>query len=145
MQEFKEGYIYYVKDFPFKNGNAPKDKFFLILKDLDDKMLLASLPTSQDHIPSGIEIHTGSYNDIYRRISAFVFKAGDDIATNNGELFHFIKDTFVYGEEIDTFPKCFLDNNHVEIRGKLKDDLFQQIIDTFKNSPVVKKKYRNML
>ena len=49
---FKEGNILYFNPFYFENGNTPKPKYFLVLKEVDGQLLLASLPTSHDHIPS---------------------------------------------------------------------------------------------
>lgn len=49
---FEEGNILYFNPFYFENGNQPKPKYFLVLKLTEDKAVLASLPTSHDHIPS---------------------------------------------------------------------------------------------
>lgn len=145
MQEFKEGHLYYVHDFPFKNGNIPKNKFFLVLKDVNDEVILASLPTSQDHIPQDIELETGAYNIPDRFVSAYVFKANDEIAMKDGKSFSFSKNTFVYGAEIDSYPKDYLDGYLVECKGKINNDIFADVISNFKDSPVVKRKYKKLL
>ena len=48
---FEEGNLLLFRPFIFKNGVTPKDKFFLVLgKDIQGGLLLASLPTSKDHV-----------------------------------------------------------------------------------------------
>ena len=48
---FEEGNLLLFRPFIFKNGATPKDKFFLVLeKDIQGGLLLASLPTSKDHV-----------------------------------------------------------------------------------------------
>lgn len=43
--------IIYFNPFYFKNGNTSKDKYFVVLNNDNDKIILASLPTRKDHIP----------------------------------------------------------------------------------------------
>ena len=43
---FEEGNLLLFRPFMFKNGATPKDKFFLVLGNVDGNLLLASLPTS---------------------------------------------------------------------------------------------------
>lgn len=52
---FEEGNLLLFHPFLFKNGAPSKDKFFLVLEKTDDDLLLASLPTSKDHVPSDVE------------------------------------------------------------------------------------------
>lgn len=47
---FKEGNILYFNPFYFENGNTPKPKYFLVLKEVDGQLVLASLPTLHDHM-----------------------------------------------------------------------------------------------
>jgi len=58
---FEEGKLLRFEPFIFKNGAAPKPKYLLVLKIMDHQLLLASLPTSKDHIPSDIPVRTGGY------------------------------------------------------------------------------------
>lgn len=58
---FEEGNLLFFRPFLFKNGE-PQDKFFLVLKKLDGDILLASLPTSKDHVPSDLEVKHGCLN-----------------------------------------------------------------------------------
>ncbi len=47
---FEEGNLLFFRPFLFKNGATPENKFFLVLKKLDGDILLASLPTSKNHV-----------------------------------------------------------------------------------------------
>lgn len=64
---FKEGNILYFEPFYFENGNTPKPKYFLVLKEVDNQLILASLPTSHDHIPSNMsKVHGNGIFPIHR-------------------------------------------------------------------------------
>lgn len=55
----KAGTLLYFSPFWFPDGGQPKPKYFVVLYNEDKDMLLASLPTSKDHIPSDIEMQAG--------------------------------------------------------------------------------------
>lgn len=59
---FEEGNLLFFRPFLFKNGAEPQDKFFLVLKKMESDILLASLPTSKDHVPSDLEVKYGCLN-----------------------------------------------------------------------------------
>lgn len=41
---FEAGSILFFDPFYFENGNNPKPKYFLVIKELDGQVILASLP-----------------------------------------------------------------------------------------------------
>jgi hypothetical protein len=47
----EERNLIYFDPFYFKNGNTAKPKYFVVLKQLGSKSVLASLPTRKDNIP----------------------------------------------------------------------------------------------
>lgn len=49
---YQTGELIKFSPFVFKNGNQPKPKYCIVLGQIDDKVMLASLPTSKDHVPS---------------------------------------------------------------------------------------------
>jgi hypothetical protein len=51
---FTEGSILFFDPFYFRNGNTAKAKFFIVLRVLDDKVVLATLPSSQDYVPATV-------------------------------------------------------------------------------------------
>ena len=51
--------IIYFTPFYFPNGNPAKNKYFVVLKRIEDKTIIVSLPTSKDHIPANIEQKDG--------------------------------------------------------------------------------------
>lgn len=71
-----EGTLLYFDPFVFKNGAAPKRKYFIVLANMDDGLMLASLPTSKDHVPADAEVIRGSVNIPERGVNAYVFEAG---------------------------------------------------------------------
>lgn len=139
---FEEGQLLFFDPFFFKNGTH-KPKFFIVLKDLEDNYILASLPTSQDHLPDKFSNVEGCVKEDNSRLSAFVFNK-DVLIT---ETFSFQKRTYIYGEQLDEYSKLHLDNFHskIEVKGKIKTHLYEQLIECFKNSSVVKNKYKKIL
>lgn len=49
---YQDGDLLKFSPFAFKNGDQPKTKYFIVLGHIDDKLLMACLPTSKDHVPA---------------------------------------------------------------------------------------------
>lgn len=56
---YQTGELIKFSPFVFKNGNQPKPKYCIVLGQIDDKVMLASLPTSKDHVPSDVMMLEG--------------------------------------------------------------------------------------
>lgn len=145
---FEPGNLLYFNPFIFPDGGEPKTKFFVVLGEVEDTVLLASLPTSKDHIPSDVEVTSGCLEIAERMVNAFIFMA-NEIVTDNG--FFFDKNTFIYGQNIKTYNTAsFLGQTVsgetvIEEKGKLKDEIFTAIKDCLKNSDAVRKRFKNYL
>ena len=145
---FEPGNLLYFNPFIFPDGGEPKPKFFVVLGEVEDTVLLASLPTSKDHIPSDVEVTSGCLEIAERMVNAFIFMA-NEIVTDNG--FFFDKNTFIYGQNIKTYNTAsFLfqtvsGETVIEEKGKLKDEIFTAIKDCLKNSDAVRKRFKNYL
>ena len=149
---FEEGNLLLFRPFMFKNGAAPKDKFFLVLGNVDGKLLLASLPTSKDHVPSDVEVKHGCLDIAERFVNVFVFISGEEILNRvNGERFSFSKNTFVYGSNLDIYDASQfelqerLSQTNIELIGTLDSVVFAELKDCLANSKMVKNRYRKML
>ena len=59
--------------FVFKNGNQPKPKYCIVLGQVNDKVMMANLPTSKDHVPSDVMVEHGCVDIPERGVNAFVF------------------------------------------------------------------------
>lgn len=140
---YPEGQLLRFTPFVFKNGANPKPKFFIVLKHLDDKLVMASLPTSQDHIPTDITYSSGCVNISERSVNAYVFMP-DEFVTDS---FSFVKPTFVYGEQVDEYALKYLDemDTTIEDLGVIHHDLFIQLKECLKQSALLKRKYRKQL
>jgi hypothetical protein len=142
------GNLIYFDPFYFKDGAASKPKYFLVLKVIDDTAILASLPSSVDHLPRNIEIKHGCIEIPEGCINCYVFKANSVITKNN---WSFQLDTFLYGQWIDDFSVELLNDIYpveeidYEIIGELTDAELKNVIDCFKSSASVKRKYKKML
>lgn len=129
--------------FYFKNGAPRKPKYFVILKHIGETLMMVSLPTSKDHIPSEITLQQGCVNDLERGVNAYVFNKGCQVT----ESFAFPRRTFIYAEQVDEYGMTYLDamNSKVVELGQIKSDLFNAIIDCLKGSKTLKRKYRRLL
>lgn len=149
---FEKGNLLLFRPFVFKNGAVPKDKFFLVLENTDGSMLLASLPTSKDHVPSDVEVKHGCIDLSERFVNVFVFLSGEEIlCKSNGERFSFSKNTFVYGANLDMYQVSQfelqerLSQTQIELVGRIDAELFEELVDCLAGSKMVKNKYRRML
>ena len=143
---YKPGTILYFNPFYFKSGSKDR-KYFIVLNNIDNKIIIATLPSSIAHIPTNMQGLHGCIDQPDYGISCYIFTAGRIIATNN---FSFPLETYLHGHWIDEYDLEILnilyqiEGIEFEILGELKDEEFTKIIDCFKNSNVVKRKYRRL-
>lgn len=144
---FTEGNIIYFNPFFFNEGGS-KPKYFLVLVAMETNTILASLPSSQPHLPADIPIVHGCISQPDCGISCYIFNKAKPITTNG---WSFEKDTFLHGHWISDYEigvlheKYQVEGVEYEIIGQLTIDELACVKECFKNSPVVKRKYRRYL
>lgn len=144
---YTPGKIIYFDPFHFKDGGS-KPKYFLVLKQIGDQVILASLPSSQKHLPASMEVVHGCLELPDSGISCYVFKANAPI-TKEGWCFPL--DTFLFGQWLDEYHLPTLRANYTikgvdfEIVGELTDDELDTVIACFRNSANVKRKFKRLL
>jgi len=143
------GNIIYFTPFYFSDGSPPKPKYFIILEvETGNNNILASLPTTSDHVPCTIAKRHGCIDKPEINFNCYYFKNGR-IITEIG--WGFSKETFVYGEQLklllieDLKSKYKIENVDYQIRGKLKDGEFKATIACMRDSRTVKRKFRRLL
>lgn len=153
---FEEGTILYFTPFLFSDGARPKPKYFLVLKRLSellgsqfkDEVLLVSLPTSKDFVPSTIEKRHGCIDKPEINFNCYYFQEGKSVCVNS---FAFSVGTYIYGYRlqqfsVETFRKQEAEGKTViEEKGKLTDAEYEAVVKCLKNSSSVKRAYRRML
>ncbi|HXD94016.1 MAG TPA: hypothetical protein VNX01_12445 [Bacteroidia bacterium] len=145
---YTPGNLIYFDPFYFKDGSESKPKYFLVLKVIGDSAILASLPSSVDHLPRNLQINHGCIEIPEGNINCYVFKSNLPI-TKNDWSFKF--DTFLYGQWIDDFSISLLQDIYpveeidYKIIGELTDLELKSVIDCFAKSATVKRKYKRML
>lgn len=144
---FTPGKLFFFDPFYFKKGgNSPK--FFLVLKIVEGNAVLASLPSSQIHLPVNQTIQHGCLEVPDSGINCYIFEAKRPI-TKCGWSFEL--NTLLYGMWLDDFSIDTLETNHTiegvdyEIVGDLTDEELENVINCFKNSSTVKRKYKRWL
>ncbi len=144
---YSPGKLIYFDPFLFKNGDS-KRKYFLVLKVTDSNVVVASLPSSVDHLPANQPIVHGCLEILDSGINCYIFEANQAV-TKDGWSFELT--TFLYGWWIDDFDIELLNEQyqieHVdyEIVGELTDEELQKVIHCFANSSVVRRKYKRLL
>lgn len=111
-------------------------------------MLIGTLPTRNNKIPSFVTIDHGCINIEERMYNCYMFQEKRPICTN-GECFEL--PTFIYGGEIEYYVKSKLivdfpvaGKNFTEV-GKLTEQEFTDILDCFINSGSVKRGIKRQL
>lgn len=144
---YSPGRILYFDPFYFKNGDQAKSKYFIVLHNDKSNAIIASLPTSVDHVPSNIPIKHGCIRADEINFNCYHFAAGKIITTNS---WSFSKPTFMYGSQIDTFEQSILksvyqvEGTEYEKIGVLKKEEFRNIIECFSKSKTVKMKFKRI-
>ena len=144
---FEVGTILYLSPFYFKNGNTAKNKYFIILKNIDDKTIIASLPTRKNQLPSFIATH-GCSHDAERCINCYAFKPKKCICENG---FAFPIQTFMYGNEVEDYQLDILKFNHkvegvdYEILGTLYKQEYEDILSCLKQSTSLRRGVKKYL
>jgi hypothetical protein len=145
---YTAGKLIYFDPFHFKDGSQPKPKYFLVLKAIGDNAILASLPSSVNHLPRNQALNHGCLEIPEACINCYIFEAGRPITTSGWSFsFH----TMLYGNWLDDYEVSTLEKNYpiagvdYEIVGELTAIELNSIIHCFANSSSVKRKYRRIL
>ena len=147
--ELKEGQLLFFPKFVFSNGEVSEGKFFLVLKNVAQDVILVSLPSSRKNIPAKLYNHTGCYYDEASRLSFYAFRRGVAI-TECG--FTFDKDTLLYGNYLQTYSKSSIKSKYptegedYQVKGVVCREVMIAIHKCFREAKsVVKRKYQRML
>lgn len=144
---FNSGNILFCKNFQFNNNNTPKDKYFIVLKRHQDKLILGSLPTRTSKMVNFIDVEHGCVNINERCFNCYVFEANKVICDNG---FSFPIKTFIYGDELDLYDVDIVEANYqlnvtYNLQGTLKLEEYDAILNCIITSDSVKKKYIRLL
>ncbi len=152
---FETGNLLFFNPFIFKNGAKPQNKFMLVLgEDTNGNAVLASLPTSKDHVPGDVVLKSGCIEMPERQVNVFVFMADECVVESDGTgqaAFAFDVNTFVYGMDLDTYPIIAFQQQlsdgetKVKLIGKLSDAHFDALRECLQNSKMVKNKYKRLI
>jgi len=145
---FATGQIIYFSPFYFKNGNNPKNKYFIVLKNVEEKTILASLPTRTNKAPSFMTVSHGCINHDERCFNCYLFEQGKVICDNG---FMFDLPTYIYGNEVEDYEISVLKANYgIEgvdfiVIGNLIKKEYEALIKCLKESKSVKRGIKKIL
>lgn len=145
---FIEGQIVYFEPFFFKNGNTPKNKYFIVLKNIENKIIIASLPTRSNKAPALVNVFHGCINDEERCFNCYLFKAKKIICDNG---FCFDLNTYIYGNEVEDYDVETLSEVYAiegidfNIVGNLSKEEYLSLYQCLTNSSSLKRKIKRLL
>ena len=144
---FDTGNILYCENFQFNNGNQPKNKYFIVLKRDGNNLIIGSLPTRTNKVPSFIEIDHGCVNKDDRCFNCYLFEAKRPVCDNG---FCFDLPTFVYGDEIETYDAKTVEANYqlnvnYKVEGRLTNEEFSALLGCFTNSDSVRNRIKKAI
>lgn len=97
---FAAGQIVYFYEFYFKNGNEPKAKYFIVLANINEELIIASLPTRTNLAATLIDKPHGCINIDERCFNCYVLEQGRIVGKNG---FYFPLPTYVYGDQVEDY------------------------------------------
>lgn len=127
---------------------AEKNKFFIVLRNIDGHMVLASLPTSKDRVPDAVEQRHGCVDFPTGDLTAYVFEALAPVATNG---WAFSLRTYMYGFQVNEYSYSTLATNHgapgreVVVKGRLTSSEFVAMVRCLLRSLDLKRRFRRAL
>lgn len=145
---FTQGQIIYFTPFYFKNGNTSKNKYFIVLKNIENDVIIASLPTRLNNAPSLIDVTHGCINHDDRCFNCYAFEA-NRVITDSG--FSFPIATYLYGNEVESYEMEILssvyqiENIDYEVLGTLIKEEFADLYNCLKNSSSIKRGIKKLL
>ena len=145
---FNEGIVWYISPFYFKNGNTSKNKYFIILKVIENQLVIASLPTRSNKAPTLIKVEHGCNNDPERCFNCYVFHQ-DKVITDTG--FSFSMNTYIYGNEVEDYTLQILQSNYqiegvdYEVLGLLTKQEYLDLCACLKQSTSIRRGIKKYL
>jgi hypothetical protein len=146
---FPVGTIIYFTPFYFPNGkSAPKNKYFIVLHQLDEQWVVASLPTSVDRVPERIAQEHGCLQLPEAMFYAYIFKPGRSV-TNDGWSFPLT--TYIYTAWVEAFDKRIFSEVYTvedvdyQVIGRLTKAEYTALIQCALTSGDLKGRFRNAL
>lgn len=145
---FTHGIVLYISPFYFKNGNPSKNKYFIVLKVVDNQIVIASLPTRSNKAPGLIKTDHGCNNDAERCFNCYAYQA-NKVITDNG--FAFPINTYVYGNEVEDYSLQTLELNYriegvdYEVMGNLTQQEYDNLCACLKQSTSIRRGIKKYL
>ena len=145
---YSPGNVLYFSNFIFPNGNPSKPKYFIVLNAIDNEVVVASLPTSKDHIPSSLPKTHGCIHDDGMCVNCYYFEK--DRPVSECGSFGFPRDTYVYGEQVmelavDLLNRDYIEGVNVEKLCRLADLEFRSLVMCLSRSTRMRRKTKSRL
>lgn len=143
---FSNGNLLHFEDYEFDNGGS-KNKYMVVLYNVDGVSIVASLTSSQDYIPDSAKTD-GCIHDDDKGLHCYMIPTGLCIGSND---YSFKKDTYIYVHMNIRDKKIEDLVNNYQAKGKLKKkctlnpDTYRALLQCIVKGKFVAKKVKLLL
>ncbi len=153
LKMLEERNLIYFNPFYFPDGkSAPKEKYFIVLKNQSGKNILASLPTRKDSVPKIFDGETGciSLNQKEHGFDLVCYRIESELEILENSNFYFDFNTHIYATNLklydldyfSLYPHAGVDYT---VLGRIKIEIFTELVNCLKDNNAVKRGYRELL
>jgi hypothetical protein len=146
---FEEKTLLYCTPFYFKDGAGAKPKYFLVLKNMGNNLIIANLPSSQNYVPfPDKNVKHGCIDLPELTFKCFCIIKGKPV-TDMG--YQFPLTTFLYGRWVEDYSVEVIANTYrVEDEdykncGKISEELYLEILNCLKDSSNIQRRFKRMI
>lgn len=147
----QERNLIYFDPFYFPNGQSgAKPKYFLVLKVDKDNVILGALPTRKDYVPTAFDSESGCIhmNEPGNKWTCYRILPSENILENDENPFNQI--THIYATNIGDYDATYFNlysqqGVDYDVLGVLKQNIFDDLLFCFTQSPAIKQKYKKRL
>lgn len=143
---FADGTLLYIYDYRIPNSEVIKNKFFLVLKQIEGELILCSLPSSVPH--NGVISSTGCHRDAAIHLDCYAILPNTKVCCDTG--YSFPIETYIYGRSVDLvnqikFNQQYFYRLDYEIKGVLDPNLLDDIKNCLKSSESIRNKFKKLI
>lgn len=143
------GNILRICNYDFEDGKSPnKDKFLIVLLNINGISIVAPLTTSKDYLPDHYK-NQRCVKDEPNRIHCYYIPSNIKIGISG---FYFPKDTFIHihtsnlsNKSIKDFTAKYIDSSKAELKDKLTNKEYSNLLYCVYKSSFVSKKLKKMI
>jgi len=144
---FSSASLLYIFDYDFEDGSPYRNKYLVVLYNVNGTSIIASLTTSQDYVPNG-DKKEGCIKIDEKCIHCFHLPKDKEIGENG---FSFAKDTFIYihqnirQKEVQHLLDKYQITNKIQHVDNLNSNIYCELLECIVQGRFVPRKIKSLL